>query len=340
VLPPAPPSTHLRHAEVCSRKRGPNLKLIDKQRMHTMYNRAPVSATIQAIAEAWAVTPRTVQRVLQTQPVNPGTYKEPKLSLEQQKAFADAVRAIGPITTSDLPAVALEVTGIEISRTTAHRYMRGFYKNYAVTKAPPIKTADHPVRMAKAAELLPQVNHVICIDESTVGRLRGPTTYYGGEHPGECHKTHFPSNLRSNLLGAVCEDGPLDLSFPASNVTGSVFAKYLDGLLANRPRNQLILMDNHRAHKTAEVLEVLELYGAKAFFIPPFSPDMNVIEHVWGALKQWVAKENTREQFTSVADLDGAVQAHWHTMPMANQFKDFRKTLQSIIGAEGAYTGC
>jgi transposase len=44
-------------------------------------------------------------------------------------------------------------------------------------------------------------------------------------------------------------------------------------------------MDNLPAHKVAGVTDAIEAVGATAFYLPPYSPDLNPIEQVFSKLK-------------------------------------------------------
>jgi transposase len=45
-------------------------------------------------------------------------------------------------------------------------------------------------------------------------------------------------------------------------------------------------MDNFSSHKVAGVQERLERAGARVLYLPPYSPDLNLIEKAWSKLKQ------------------------------------------------------
>ena len=51
-------------------------------------------------------------------------------------------------------------------------------------------------------------------------------------------------------------------------------------------KNSVVVLDNASFHKSAETKELIEQHGAKLLFLPPYSPDLNPIEHDFGALKK------------------------------------------------------
>jgi transposase len=50
----------------------------------------------------------------------------------------------------------------------------------------------------------------------------------------------------------------------------------------------VIILDNASFHKKAEVHRIAALYGCRAIFLPPYSPDKNKIEKSWANLKNWL----------------------------------------------------
>ncbi|NSM56356.1 hypothetical protein HET73_01860 [Wolbachia endosymbiont of Atemnus politus] len=46
---------------------------------------------------------------------------------------------------------------------------------------------------------------------------------------------------------------------------------------------QTIVLDNASFHKSERTKELIENAGCKILFLPPYSPDLNPIEHFWFA---------------------------------------------------------
>lgn len=55
-------------------------------------------------------------------------------------------------------------------------------------------------------------------------------------------------------------------------------------------------MDNASFHKSSKVKNLIESVGAKLVYLPPYSPDLNPIEHVWANLKQLIRIHPDREK--------------------------------------------
>lgn len=66
----------------------------------------------------------------------------------------------------------------------------------------------------------------------------------------------------------------------------------------------VVIMDNAPWHKGNDIKELIESTGAKLLKLPPYSPDLNSIEHAWANLKHYVKSakkdfENFTENLTA-----------------------------------------
>lgn len=53
-------------------------------------------------------------------------------------------------------------------------------------------------------------------------------------------------------------------------------------------------MDNLGSHKSAAVRQAIRAVGARLFFLPKYSPDLNPIEMLFSKLKHWLRKASAR----------------------------------------------
>jgi transposase len=63
-------------------------------------------------------------------------------------------------------------------------------------------------------------------------------------------------------------------------------------------------MDNVSFHKSIKVKEAIEKVGCKLIYLPPYSPDLNPIEHCWANFKNYLRKiiktfDNVRDAITA-----------------------------------------
>src|SRR3954471_9160605 len=88
---------------------------------------------------------------------------------------------------------------------------------------------------------------------------------------GHWKTTTFVAGLRRDGLTApMVLDGPM---------TGEAFLAYVEQvLIPTLDPDDIVVMDNLPAHKTAPVRAAIAAAGAQLFLLPPYSPDMNPIE--------------------------------------------------------------
>jgi putative transposase len=84
----------------------------------------------------------------------------------------------------------------------------------------------------------------------------------------------------------------------------AVFNVWLNTRLCPRLRDHhLVIMDNAAFHKSPETTPLITETGATLLFLPPYSPDLNPIEHDFAALKK-------HREYQEQATLDDIVNAY------------------------------
>jgi putative transposase len=84
-------------------------------------------------------------------------------------------------------------------------------------------------------------------------------------------------------------------------INGEKFRLDVDKLLVpTLAPGDIVVMDNLGSHKGREVRRVIRSTGAKLFFLPKYSPDLNPIEQVFAKLKHLLRKAAARS-FDAVA---------------------------------------
>jgi transposase len=130
---------------------------------------------------------------------------------------------------------------------------------------------------------------LVFIDESAV--LTNMARRYGRSPCGQraYAKVPFGNWKRLSVLSALGVEGFLATMSIQAATDGDTFAAYLEqGLLPvlrQRKPDAVLVMDNLRPHKTAEVQAVLDQSGFAYRYLPADSPDLSPIEPAWAKVK-------------------------------------------------------
>ena len=112
----------------------------------------------------------------------------------------------------------------------------------------------------------------------------------------------FLAGLRHDRIVAPCViDGPIN---------GLSFTAWVRQFLApTLGRGDIVIADNLGSHKGQPARDAIRSVGAKLFFLPPYSPDLNPIEMVFAKLKTMLRKADERSvenTWRRIGDLLGA----------------------------------
>ena len=80
-------------------------------------------------------------------------------------------------------------------------------------------------------------------------------------------------------------------------INGESFRLYVDQVLIPTLRSgDIVVMDNLGSHRSIAVRRALRAVGAKLFFLPKYSPDLNPIEMLFSKLKHGLRKAAQRTE--------------------------------------------
>jgi transposase len=90
----------------------------------------------------------------------------------------------------------------------------------------------------------------------------------------------------STMIGAVRLTGVVGGLVFAGATDTEAFATFAEQVLAPQLQaGDVVVMDNLSSHKGLRVRRAIEGAGARLWFLPPYSPDLNPIEKMWSKVK-------------------------------------------------------
>lgn len=91
------------------------------------------------------------------------------------------------------------------------------------------------------------------------------------------------------IIGAMSVDGIVCTKMLKGSMNGDDFLTFIkDDLVPNLQSQNVVIMDNLKAHKVDGVEAAITQTGAKVMYLPRYSPDFNPIEMLWSVLKHFM----------------------------------------------------
>jgi transposase len=151
------------------------------------------------------------------------------------------------------------------------------------------------------------VEKLVFIDETwaatnmtrSYGRAPKGCRCVGSAPFGDWQTTTFVAGLRHQRLTApLLVDGPMD---------GELFLAWVEQFLCpTLQTGDIVILDNLSSHKVHGVRQAITAVGARALYLPPYSPDLNPIERLFSKLKTLLrkaAKRSTEELWKEIGEL-------------------------------------
>ena len=136
---------------------------------------------------------------------------------------------------------------------------------------------------------------LVFIDETWIKTNMAPLRGWGpkGERlrafvpHGHWRTLTFLGALRCDRLTAPCVfDGPIN---------GESFRAYVEQqLLPVLKQGDIVVMDNLGSHRSAAIRRMIRAAGARLWYLPPYSPDLNPIEQTFAKIKHWMRAAQRR----------------------------------------------
>lgn len=105
---------------------------------------------------------------------------------------------------------------------------------------------------------------------------------------------YIPSekDLRLNIFGMIDRRNRYERFTTTENMTADKVANFLDRMSLRISKRTFVVLDNasvHRCRLMRELRPLWEKRGLFLFFLPPYSPHLNIAETLWRILKgKWL----------------------------------------------------
>ena len=175
--------------------------------------------------------------------------------------------------------------GVQISRQLAHSVIRRLGYTYKRTRKRGHSLRVHAALPIFLKRFMAVEGILVAVDES--GFDQRATPVYGYAPSGQHAIVKFrpcSDRRRWSLLMAVSSDGSHSYTLDHGSVKGDAFAAFIASL--PHPSGTTILLDNASIHKTKSVVKAAADKGYSFLFTPPYCPEYNPIELVFGVVKQ------------------------------------------------------
>lgn len=98
-----------------------------------------------------------------------------------------------------------------------------------------------------------------------------------------------------NCFGLLSRSNQFKYRNSKKNIDADFIIETLDELSFEIMKPTVIVLDNARVHTARKIKELLKLWqnrGLYIFYLPPYSPHLNIIERLWKEMKQAWIKPN------------------------------------------------
>jgi transposase len=114
----------------------------------------------------------------------------------------------------------------------------------------------------------------------------------------------------TTMISSLRLDGSTATMVIAGPTDTDVFAAYVERVLVPKLHaGDIVVMDRLGPHKTPAIVRRLESTGARAWLLPPYSPDLNPIEKMWSKVKAFIRAAKPRDATKLLTTIATALKA-------------------------------
>lgn len=102
-----------------------------------------------------------------------------------------------------------------------------------------------------------------------------------------------------NCFGLLARTGQFLYETTTENITSDFVIEQLDRLSFSVKKHTVIVLDNAKVHQSKKMKQMQKAWARRnlfVFFLPPYSPHLNIIERLWKEIKaRWLRPEDYQE---------------------------------------------
>jgi len=251
-----------------------------------------------------------------------------------RKITESAVKIISDSVTNnpfDTPASISEKLRNELKLHVSSSAVRFWMKRSGITRKKAFRVVQHDdlaiSRTSFAQEFTNFIDteRVVSVDESSIYFDMKPDFGY-------CHRSkrlNIPARrggrVRWSLIMAVTDQRVVGWKLVQGAVNSLAFSEFMLGLQTDE--RDVILLDNASTHKTTVAIDAMLSRGLTPYFLPPYTPDFQPIEHCFsvlkGAFKRTLPSSTAKspsDMLGDVAQRLGACMPRLTSVVLTNQF--------------------
>lgn len=160
-----------------------------------------------------------------------------------------------------------------------------------------------------------KVSDLVFLDESgcNTDMTRRYAYSLGGSRAVDSTPLSKPKN--TTILSSIQLNGTLRYTIFSGGTTVEKFKRYLENdLLPYLNQDSVLVMDNMKSHHAKAVKDLLDSFGIRYIYLPPYSPDLNPIEKLWSKVKALLRKIKAR----TLEELPNAIQNAFRAVTAAD----------------------
>ena len=323
-------------------------KLIPIKGKCQIRERKEAGATIDEIVNEFHISKRSVQRACSR------GNKKPKKPGRPRLLTSSEIRRIVTKTRQTPVKSAIQIAdaaGIcASSRTVQRELKRKNFKKTRVRKTPKLSPSAVAKRLAFAKHHLEnpelQWTKVMFTDEKK-WNLSGNDGYVSIWKEQNKEYTYLEDvHRRPGIMvwGAICSNGAAYISRISRKINASTYQEMLDHVVfdENRgelPENFVFQQDNAPAHTATSTRDYFVRRNIPVLEWPPYSPDLNIIENVWGIVSKRVFEGG--KSYETCDELWESVSSHFLTISAEtiwNLFQSIPARLVRVVELKGERT--